>query len=388
MRILLLAPHPFYQERGTPIAVDLLASTLAMRGEIVDILAYHEGHDRSYPSNVTIYRIKPPPFTKNIRPGFSLKKLICDIAMYRRAAALAKANHYDCIHAVEEAAFMARRIARQHNIPYIFDMDSSMPNQIIDKIALAKPLLPIMRRLEASVIRSAAMVVPMCEALAETARDGGAKKVKVLHDISLLPESHASCPENGFRQELGVAGQSLLYIGNLESYQGIDLMLESFAIASRKCTDATLVIVGGRPDDIAKYKDKRDQLKLTNRVFFTGPRPLSHMCYLFDDADILVSPRTLGKNTPMKIYSYLDSGRAIIATDLATHTQVMDKSMAMLTPPNTKDMANAMQKLLLDSDLRKKLAKKAKQHAQTNFSRAAFSKKIDDIYSYISNLHP
>ncbi len=36
MKILLLAPHPFYQERGTPIAVRLLAETLAEDGHTID----------------------------------------------------------------------------------------------------------------------------------------------------------------------------------------------------------------------------------------------------------------------------------------------------------------------------------------------------------------
>ena len=131
MRILLLAPHPFYQERGTPIAVDLLARALAERGDTVDILTYHEGDSpRDYPDTITIHRIAPPPFAHGIRPGFSIKKLICDAAMYKKAAEHARRTSYDCIHAVEESVFMARRIGRQHNIPYIFDMDSSMPNRL------------------------------------------------------------------------------------------------------------------------------------------------------------------------------------------------------------------------------------------------------------------
>ena len=168
MRIMLLAPHPFYQERGTPIAVDLLAKALENRGECVDILAYHEGEDIAYSRNITIHRIPPQRFANNIRPGFSIKKLICDVAMYKKAAALARSNNYDCIHAVEESAFMARRIARKHSIPYIFDMDSSMPQQIADKLPIAKHFLPIMRKFEAMIVRSATAVVPMCQALADT----------------------------------------------------------------------------------------------------------------------------------------------------------------------------------------------------------------------------
>jgi len=48
MRILFLAPHPFYQDRGTPIAVNLMLQALSERGEEVDVLTYHEGRNVSY----------------------------------------------------------------------------------------------------------------------------------------------------------------------------------------------------------------------------------------------------------------------------------------------------------------------------------------------------
>ena len=386
MRILLLAPHPFYQERGTPIAVDLLASALADRGDNVDILTYHEGEDRTYQGEVRIYRIPPPPFVQNIRPGFSIKKLICDVSMYRRASALARDNIYDCIHAVEESAFIARRIARRLGIPYIFDMDSSMPQQIADKIPLAKPVLPLMHRLEAGIIKSADAVVPMCKDLADTALSMGARHIEILHDISLLPESYTPCPEHGFRDTLKISGPAFLYIGNLESYQGIDLLLDSFAITVTKFPEANLVIVGGRQDDINRYKSKAEKLDIAEKTFFLGPRPLSHMQDLFNDADILVSPRILGTNTPMKIYSYLDAGRAVLATDLPTHTQVMDHTAAELVEPLPEAMAAGMVKLLQNEPLRNKLGKKSKQLAQERYSMTAFKNAVNRLYDYITAL--
>ena len=52
---------------------------------------------------------------------------------------------------------------------------------------------------------------------------------------------------------------------------------------------------------------------------------------ILEAADVLVSPRSRGTNTPLKIYQYLRSGRAIVATRLLTHTQVLDDSVAILT---------------------------------------------------------
>lgn len=387
MRVLLLAPHPFYQERGTPIAVDLLARTLAERGDRVDILTYHEGETPAYPDTITLYRIPPPPFAHGLRPGFSIKKLLCDAVMYPRAKALVQRHDYNIIHAVEESAFMARRLSQRYRIPYIFDMDSSMPRQIADKLPWCRPLLPLMRALENRAIRDAAAVVPMCDTLAEDARRVGARAVTVLRDISLLPENDSPNPGHGFRETLALKGPALLYLGNLESYQGIDLLLESFAAALADNPNAHLIIAGGRDDDIRHYTAKAETFGIKTHIHFLGPRPLSHMPDLFRDADILVSPRTQGANTPMKIYSYLDANRPILATALPTHTQVLDANVALLVPPTRDAMASGINQLLADNTLSATLATRAKQRARKHYSHTAFKTAVNYLYDGIASDH-
>src|SRR5690606_29170982 len=115
-----------------------------------------------------------------------------------------------------------------------------------------------------------------------------------------------------------------------ESYQGIDLLLESFVIALSKNHRLRLAIIGGETSDIVKYKTKADQLNINQFVRFYGPRPVFHLHGYLKQADILVSPRIKGGNTPMKVYSYLASGIVLLATDLDTHTQVMDNTICHL----------------------------------------------------------
>ncbi|MDD4350325.1 MAG: hypothetical protein PHF70_14545, partial [Opitutales bacterium] len=69
MRILLMAPHPFFQERGTPIACRLLCEALCESGHEVDLLTYHEGEDVVIPG-LRIRRIPRIPFVKDIPIGF------------------------------------------------------------------------------------------------------------------------------------------------------------------------------------------------------------------------------------------------------------------------------------------------------------------------------
>lgn len=386
MKILLLAPHPFYQDRGTPIAVDLLVRALAQRGDSVDVLTYHEGQDRQFagPGLVRIFRIKRPPFCRNIRPGFSAKKLIADAYMHREAMRLAKSFRYDIVHAVEESVFMAKRIRNRYRIPYVFDMDSSMPEQIVEKMPYLRPLLGFMRMFERSGIRRAAAVAAVCDSLADVARNAGAGRISILRDVPLLDSAwnHAP-PANGFRKELGIEGLCLLYIGNLEKYQGIDLMMESFARVP-VASGAHLVIVGGVPDHIAFYRRKAEHLGIADRTQLVGPRPISDMPALMDEADILVSPRIKGTNTPMKIYSYMASGKAIIATNLFTHTQVLDAKTACLAAPTPDAFGNAMTELLADALRRKTLGSEARRAVETRYSLDVFQKTVNDLYSEIA----
>jgi hypothetical protein len=147
MNILLLAPQPFYQVRGTPIAVKTLAEVLGKHGHSITLLTYHEGEDVEMP-NVAIRRIPRIPFVRRIPPGPSVKKILCDLVLFYESVRLLKVQRYDLIHAVEEAAWMAAVLKRWYGIPFLYDMDSSLSQQISEKYAAAKLSKPLWQYLQ------------------------------------------------------------------------------------------------------------------------------------------------------------------------------------------------------------------------------------------------
>lgn len=378
MKILLLAPHPFYQERGTPIAVDLLLTVLSRRGDQVDVVTYHEGETRAYPG-VTLHRIPRLPGIRRIPPGFSGKKLICDLFLLVKALRLARRGRYQLVHAVEESVFVAMVIRLFWRTPYVFDMDSSLPLQMTEKLWILKPLLPLLKFFEGCAIRRAFVVVPVCEALAQLAQRYAPRKLCLLPDVSLLaPGSSGKCPPI----LAGARHPCFLYIGNLERYQGVDLLLESFALLLRSNVKASLVIAGGRAAAIRHYQQKTRQLllKLAEDVRFLGPWPVSRMADLFAAADVLVSPRIRGNNTPMKIYSYLQSGKPILATNLPSHTQVLTPEVALLTPPTAKSFAAGMRQLIEQPELGKQMAQQAVALAEKKYTFKVFEQTARELY--------
>ena len=389
MKILFLAPQPFFQERGTPIAVRLALEVLAARqGKEVHLLTYHEGQNVQIPG-VTIFRIPAPWGITGVGPGISLKKLVCDFVFLFSALKLvwqARSNQYQLVHAVEESVFVAWLIKLIWGLPYIYDMDSSLALQLTEKWEWFRPLRALLEFFERHATRGSIAVVPVCDSLAAIAERHGSKETLILRDISLLDQKASAEAAPNLRREAGLSQNDLvvLYIGNLESYQGIDLLLESFAIIAPKAAQAQLVIIGGTPAHLEKYQLKAKALGCQNQVHFLGPKPVQQLKPLLSQADVLVSPRTLGNNTPMKIYSYLHSGKVTVATNLPTHSQVLNNQVAVLTAPEPKAFADGLLSVLSDANLRERLGRAAFQLAEEKYTYKIFSRELNGLYDRLS----
>jgi glycosyltransferase involved in cell wall biosynthesis len=381
MRVLLLAPHPFFQERGTPIDVLLVLRVLSARdGVEVDVVTYHEGEDIDLPG-VTLHRIRPFPRVDNVRPGFSLKKVVCDIALLREARRLARKRVYDLIHAGEEAVFIARHVRRVHGIPYAYDLDSSIAQQMVEQKPWLRPVARVLDAFESRAIRESLINFPVCNALADLCEDRGSPRTVTLHDISQLDPGAAD--EGRLSRETELRGTVLLYSGNLQPYQGVDLMLESFRVARGRGGDLTLVVIGGTEADVARYRAKAEALGIADRTRLLGHRPLEHLADYLAGADVLVCPRIRGVNTPQKIFPYLHSGRAVLATELPTHTQILTGEEALLASPTPEAFGAAMLRLAADDGLRERLGRAGRAFVERDHTYEAHRRRLDEAYDWI-----
>ncbi len=384
MNILLVAPQPFYQERGTPIAVDLLIRSLTEQNHHIDLLTFSEGEDRHF-DKVRHIRIRAWFGLKQIKPGFSLKKIILDFFLFFKMILLMYQNRYDVVHAVEESVFMAFVLCPLFGVKYIYDMDSSMSTQIVDKLPTSiKKVEPILNYFESLPMRYATTVVPVCDALASIVYQYRKEGVFILKDVSLADKSAGPLGSIDIRKSIGKGKKIAMYIGNLESYQGVDLMLESFALASIKKDQLALAIIGGEPEHIDSYKKICEESGISNSTYFFGKHPVAHLFEIMEQADVLISPRIHGVNTPMKVYSYMDSGVPVLATKLPTHTQVMTDKTALLVDATPKAMAAGLNELLNNPEKCRHLAMHASEYIKQEHSLKAFKTKLRDIYDYIS----
>src|SRR5262245_50013658 len=117
-RVLLVSPQPFYEDRGTPIAVELVARTLGTLGYHVDLLAFPIGQEVEIPG-VTVHRSARLFGIRNVPIGFSAGKLALDAGLLRSFSRMLDTGDYDVVHAVEEAAYLAALLCPSRGVPFI-----------------------------------------------------------------------------------------------------------------------------------------------------------------------------------------------------------------------------------------------------------------------------
>jgi glycosyltransferase involved in cell wall biosynthesis len=355
---------------------------LVQEDHAVRLVTYHEGEDVSLPGMV-VHRTPRLPGIRGIKPGMSWKKLAYDFMLTVTVLRLLRTRDIDVVHGVEEGAFIGLLGKWFFGIPFVYDMDSALTPQATEQWRILRPFKGLMSRLECLPIRESLYVVAVCELLGERARELVPEaSIILVEDFSMLPPSTAS-PSERLAETIGDDRPIILYVGNLEPYQGIDLLLSGFREAVKARPDMNLVVIGGRTKTIDHYRSVSSQLGIASRVHFLGPRPQERLGEYLEQADVVVSPRIQGINTPMKVYSYLDSGRPLLATRLPTHTQVLDDDIACLFEPDSQALAQALTTLMEDPELRLQLARRAKDRVESEFSRAAFARKVRSLYQLV-----
>ncbi|MGE0455626.1 MAG: glycosyltransferase [Vicinamibacteria bacterium] len=384
MRILFLAPQPFFEVRGTPLAVRALLRALGSLGHTVDLLSFPQGEDVAIPG---VRQLRSPRLpVGRVKAGPSLAKLLLDVPFALESWARMLLGRYDAVHAVEEAAHLASPLARLLGLPLVADVDSQIPDQLrYSGFAGRGPLPWLAELLDRHALRNATAVVTVCRSLSEgVLRIAPAARVFQIEDPPLFGEPLAAdAPElASLRDALGLRGRRVaLYSGNFEPYQGVGLLVE----AAPRVPDASFLFMGGEPHEIEALRLRAAALGAAERCVFAGKRPPSELPAFLALADVLVSPRVKGENTPFKIYSYLASGRPLVATRLPTHTQVLDDSVAFLVEPTAEALAGGVSAALADPAEAGRRAARARDLLQREYSEARHLEKVKAAYAYVES---
>ncbi len=387
LRVLLVAPEPFYEDRGTCIAVREVAEALALLGHRTDLLTYPIGRDVPLPRTTILRAPKLLPM-RSVKIGFSLRKLLLDAALVVALATQLRRVRYDVIHAVEEAAFPAVILGHRYGVPVLYDMQSSMPDQMRTHLIFRNPLaLGILRSCERWLLTRADMVVAS-SGLAEQARQSvPSLRVREWHFPSSLRVVSTDSVQD-LRQELRIQDhvRVVLYSGSFEPYQGLDELLAALPQVVRDVGNVVLVLVGGSPSACAELRREAEAMGLGRSVRIRERQARDRLPEFLALADVVVSPRAYGENAPLKIFDYLAAGKPIVASNAASHRWVLAEDRALLVEHTPAALARGISAVLSDPELEGRLRAGARAYAAKRLHPAGFVDAVGELYEELRTL--
>ena len=175
----------------------------------------------------------------------------------------------------------------------------------------------------------------------------------------------------------------VLYTGHLYEWKGAQILAD----ASKLLDNNTLIIfVGGTENDVKEFKNRNIDKK---NLLILGYKPYSQIPYYLKASDILVLPNS-GKTeiskdwtSPMKMFEYMASKRPIIASNLPSIREILNKNNAILVKPDSsEDLAQGIECILKDFDLSDKILRKAFKDVQ----KYSWLNRVKKILIFIKSL--
>jgi glycosyltransferase involved in cell wall biosynthesis len=168
----------------------------------------------------------------------------------------------------------------------------------------------------------------------------------------------------------------VMYIGFLDKWKGVETLLK----VSHLLDDIQVVIIGNGPE-LSRFKREYPE------AIFTGSLPYRDLPFNQQAADVLVAPNSGGSpmsnlyTSPLKIIAYMASGIPIIASDLPSIREFLNKDNAFLVKPDDSELlALTIKKALVEDN--REMTKKAFMYAE----RSSWKKRAESIINIIRNL--
>lgn len=384
MKILEIITVPFFTPRGTAFSSLERTKALARMGHTVHVLTYPIG-DPINVENVYVHRIPRLPFITSIQMGPSFKKLILDVSLAIKTAWwLLVHGPFDIILAHEESAFWVALLKPFVKGSFIYDMHSSLAEQLSNfRYSKSNIIRKLFESLEQLALQKADGVIVICpelEALvrriAPRAPVGLIENLPVSWDVEPPPMEQIDLLRSMLRLD---NCRIVLYTGSFGKNQGVELALEAVARLASELPDLRLVLIGGTGADMARVRSFAETRDMDGFSLFLAPQPHTMMPTYMALADILLSPRCEGTNTPLKIYSYLSSGKPIVATNLLTHTQVLSSGIAELVEPDSASLAEGILKVISDAEYAARLGREGARLAREVYGIERYMQQLQEV---------
>jgi len=276
---------------------------------------------------------------------------------------------------------LTHHYAKKYDVPYVLKAGGSLP-RITEHKGL-KRLFDILFGYD--LLRDAEKTIARNEREFEQYRIMGVNEDKIeILPVGINLTEYDNLPEKGaFRRKylLGENEKLILYLGRIHRIKGLDLLVKAFAGLLKEFDNARLVIVG--PDDgfLSTLKNLVQDLKIGDKVLFTGLLYERDKLEAYVDADVYVLP-SMYETFPSTVLEAWACGTPVITTDRCGIADIVSK-VGFVVKYDIEQIQNAIFEILSDDKLRKKFGAKGLKLVEEEFSWNTVIRKIETLYETV-----
>jgi len=388
MKILVVAPTPFFSDRGTHIRILEEALALEERGHEVCIVTYHIGQElpKSFADRIDVRRIRRLLFWyKKLEAGPDWQKILLDIMLIRKTFNIARTWKPDVIHGhLHEGAligWIVKNCLFWRRMKLIVDFHGSLTKEMTSHDYLGSGML---RSLFAGVER-------WIDNLGDRAV---ASSWENASDISRIRQKNAVIPvldgvrlsmfcglsdTVGLRKRYGIPERAVVvsYTGALIPNKGIAFLLEAIPLVVARYPETHFVIAGSPIDQIADYLGK-DMFQ--KHVTVISPLPYFELPGVLALSDIGVDPKeATTRQASGKMLQYMGAGLPIVCFDTENNRRYLDGSGSYASEVSPEALSEAIGILIADEPARQKQGRINRERAAV-FSWERSAEELEKIY--------
>lgn len=381
LRVLMIAPTPYFADRGCHVRIYEEARALTKLGHEVCIVTYHLGRDMP---GVRVVRTPAVPWYNKLEAGPSWHKPYLDALLLWKALAEARSFRPHLIHAhLHEGALIGSVLKRLLRIPLLFDYQGSLSGESLNHgfFRATSPLLTLFKGLEGFIDRRADLIITSSDkGRQELISDWGIAPEKVVNLIDGVDtEIFRPYSRSEARRELGISEdvKLVVYLGLFNRYQGVDLLLDAIAIVKGKAPDVRFLLMGF-PD--GEYRKKAREIGIDDVITFTGRVSYDRAPFFLCAGDLAVSPKLAQTEANGKLFNYMACGLPTVVFDNQVNREILGDDGIYVEHGNTSLLADSIISTLGNSGYLLLLAAQVRERAVRMHSWSARSRLLLSVY--------
>jgi glycosyltransferase involved in cell wall biosynthesis len=375
----MIAPTPFFADRGCHVRIYEQTRALQALGSQIEICTYHLGSNRP---GLTIHRTLSIPWYNKLSAGPSWHKLYIDLLLLFKTLSVARQIRPDVIHGhLHEGAAIGWLVGRLLDLPVVGDFQGSLSGemQAHEFIKNGGWLYRFVAHNEGWIDRMPQVAVASCsDVAAEMEERFGVRDVILALDGVDTTVFRPDMEAGDLRSLIPQGCRPVVYLGHLDTYQGVDHLLEAIPLVLKRVPQAYFLVMGYPNED--RYRQKAQALGVAANVHIPGRIDYEQAPRYLALGEVAVGPKLSETESNGKLYNYMASALPTVAFDTAPSREILGDLGIYAPRGDVKALATAIADLLEDPEGARKLGCKLHQRVTEHFSWQSTAQQLLKAY--------